>query len=397
MASDPRALGGRRPPSAGIRLSWNDPTVRALFFQALMIAIVGLCVWFLVHNTMANLARQKIASGFGFLWREAGLPIGDSPFIDYSPTRSYFTALLVGALNTLRVAVIGIVAATVLGTAIGIARLSKNWLLARCALVYVEGMRNVPLAVQLIFWWILFLKVLPAPRDDRSFFDLVFLTNSGIMYPSLIWHDSYWFAVAGLAAGIAVAWAIARWARARQEATGQTFPAFWAGLAAIVVAPVLANALFGEPLEFNYPERGRFRMTGGAAISPELMALLIGLITYTAAFIAEIVRSGILAVPWGQWEAAGSLGLARGRILRLVVLPQALRVIVPPMTSQYLNITKNSSLAVLIGYQDLVSIAGTTLNQTGQAVEGIAIIMAVFLTSSLFMNWYNRHIALVER
>ncbi len=387
-----------------MKLSWNDPTLRAIVYQIAMVGLVAAGIYYLVSNTMHNLEVRKIASGFGFLGREAGLPIGDSPFIDYNPTRSYATALAVGVLNTLRVAVVGIVLATILGTIIGIARLSKNWLLAKCALVYVEVMRNLPLLVQLFFWWSLFLGALPEARPGEAppnLFGLVFLTKSGLLYPSLIWHDSYWAVVAGLALGVLAAVGIARWAKERQARTGQIFPTFWAGLGAIVALPLLANALFGAPFDYDFPVAGRFRMVGGAVVSPELAALLIGLVTYTAAFIAEIVRSGIQAVAWGQWEAAGALGLPRARVLRLVVLPQALRVIIPPMTSQYLNITKNSSLAVAIGYQDLVSIAGTILNQTGQAIEGVAIIMAVYLTISLsislFMNWYNRRIALVER
>ena len=403
MASNPRAMG-RRPPSAGMKLSWSDPTLRAIVYQVVIVGLVAAGIYYLVYNTMVNLDRRKIASGFGFLAREAGLPIGDSPFIDYAPTRSYFTALMVGVLNTLRVAVLGIILATILGTTIGIARLSKNWLLAKMALVYVEVMRNLPLLLQLFFWWALFLAFLPEAVPGEAppnLFGLYFMTKSGLLYPSLIWHDSYWAAVAGLALGILAAVGISRWATERQARTGQIFPTFSVGLGVILGLPLLANALFGAPFEFDLPVAGRFRMTGGAVVSPELAALLIGLTTYTAAFIAEIVRSGIQAVAGGQWEAAGALGLPRARVLRLVVLPQALRVIIPPMTSQYLNVTKNSSLAVAIGYQEIVSIANTIMNQTGQAIEGVAIIMAVYLTISLsislFMNWYNKRIALVER
>lgn len=399
MATSPHAIG-RRPPAAGVRLSLSDPTVRGIVYQVVMIGIVAALGYWLVRNTMHNLEVRKIASGFGFLSREAGLPIGDSPFIDYTPEHSYFSALVVGVLNTARVAVFGIILATVLGTFLGIARLSKNWLLARCAHLYVEVMRNIPLLLQLIFWWAV-LQGLPGVRQAIDFGFSIVLSNRGIKYPVPVWQPGYEFLVAASALGCVAAWAIARWARRRQEATGQQFPTLWAGLGAMIGLPLVAFLLIGAPGELSRPVLRGFNFVGGGTLTPEFAALLIGLVTYTAAFIAEIVRSGILAVPHGQWEAAGSLGLPRARVLKLVVLPQALRVIVPPMTSQYLNITKNSSLAVAIGYPDLVSIANTTMNQTGQAIEGVAIIMAVYLTISLsisaFMNWYNQRIALVER
>jgi general L-amino acid transport system permease protein len=314
---------------------------------------------------------------------------------------SYFTALLVGVLNTLRVAIAGIVLATILGTLIGIARLSNNWLLAQCARVYVEVMRNIPLLLQIIFWWAVFRESLPGPREAIDIGGSVFLSNRGFKYPVPIWESALWPTLIAFLAGIAGSWWVSRWARARQEATGEQFPVLATATGLILGLPLLAWLATGVPGELSRPVLRGFNFVGGGTMTPEFAALLIGLVVYTAAFIAEIVRSGIQAVAWGQWEAAGALGLRRGRIMRLVVLPQALRVIVPPMTSQYLNITKNSSLAVAIGYPEIVSIAGTTLNQTGQAIEGVAIIMAVYLTISLsislFMNWYNRAIALVER
>lgn len=399
MASNPRTLG-RRPPSVGMRLSLSDPTVRGILYQVVMIGAVAALGYWLVKNTMHNLEVRKIASGFDFLSREAGLPIGDTPFIDYTPENSYFTALIVGVLNTARVAIFGVIVATLLGTFLGIARLSKNWLLGRCAHLYVEVMRNIPLLLQLIFWWAV-LQGLPGVRQALDFGFSIFLSNRGIKYPTPVWQPGYGLVLGAFVVGCGAAWAIARWARLRQEATGDQFPSFWAGLAAIAGLPLLAFLVIGAPGELSRPALRGFNFVGGGTLTPEFAALLIGLVTYTAAFIAEIVRSGIMAVPQGQWEAAGSLGLPRSRVLKLVVLPQALRVIVPPMTSQYLNITKNSSLAVAIGYPDLVSIANTTMNQTGQAIEGVAIIMAVYLTISLsisaFMNWYNRRIALVER
>ena len=399
MATDPRTIG-RRPPSTGMRLSWTDPTLRAIVYQVVIVGLVALGAYILVRNTMYNLDQRKIASGFGFLGREAGLPIGDSPFIDYHPTDTYLTALIVGVLNTLRVAIIGIVLATILGTVVGIARLSKNWLLAQCARVYVEVMRNIPLLLQIIFWWALF-QGLPGVREAVNLGASIFISNRGLTYPTPVWEPALWSMVIAFLAGIAASWYLARWARLRQEATGEQFPVLWTATALIFGLPLLAWLASGMPGEISRPALQGFNFAGGGTVTPEFTALLIGLVAYTAAFIAEIVRSGIQAVSWGQWEAAGALGLRRAMVMRLVVLPQALRVIIPPMTSQYLNVTKNSSLAVAIGYPEIVSIAGTTLNQTGQAIEGVAIIMAVYLTISLsislFMNWYNRAIALVER
>jgi general L-amino acid transport system permease protein len=308
--------------------------VRRIAYQAAAVAVAVLVAGYLIHNTAVNLEDRRIASGFSFLEREAGFEIGESAFLRYSASDSYLRALLVGLTNTLSVALIGIVFATVLGTAVGLFRLSKNLLLRALAGAYVEFIRNSPLLVQLFFWYTLITDVLPPPREALQPLPGLFLTNRGIFFPT----------------------------------PGST--------------PVLEG----------------FNFVGGMVLSPEFATLLIGLSIYTAAFIAEIVRAGVLSVPRGQWDAAYAIGLKRGQALRAVVLPQALRVIVPPMASQYLNLTKNSSLAVAIGYPDLVSIANTTINQTGQAIEGVAIIMAVYLTISLsisaFMNWYNARIVL---
>ena len=399
MASKPQSAM-RRPPTSSFNLSLNNPSVRAVIYQILVVGAVGFVVWYLISNTMANLETRKIATGFGFLEREAGLPIGEA-VIEYSPADTYAKALFVGLLNTLRVAILGIIFATILGTIIGISRLSRNWLLAQTARVYVEVMRNLPLLLQLLFWWTLFRDMFPGPRDALSPLSGVFLSNRGVKIPVLLWQPEYAYVLATMLAGIVVSYLLHRWSRKRQDATGQQFPFLRVMLGLVVVLPLLVFLVLGAPLELQKPELRGFNFVGGATLTPEFAALLIGLVTYTAAFIAEIVRSGILAVSHGQTEAALALGLKRGHVLRFVVLPQALRVIVPPTTSQYLNITKNSSLAVAIGYPDIVSVANTTLNQTGQAIEGIAIIMAVYLTISLsislFMNWYNKHIALVER
>jgi general L-amino acid transport system permease protein len=389
----------RRPPSAGIKLSFNDPVVRAIFWQVVVVALVGVVVWYLVSNTARNLEARRIASGFAYFWREAGLPIGET-MISYQPSDNYFRALVVGMLNTLRVAIIGIVLATILGTLIGIARLSKNWLLAKLASVYVEVMRNLPLLLQLLFWYSL-LQALPAPRASLNPVPGVFLSVRGLRFPWIDWLPEYEFVLGAMIVGIVATYVYRRWARRRQDATGQQSPVLAVGLGLIVGLPLAVFLLLGAPLTIEVPEMRGFNFVGGLVITPEFAALLLGIVTYTAAFIAEIVRSGILAVSWGQTEAAASLGLKRGQALRLIILPQAMRVIIPPMTSQYLNVTKNSSLAVAIGFPDIVSVANTILNQTGQAIEGIASIMAFFLAVSLsismFMNWYNRRIALRER
>lgn len=396
-AADPRLL--RAPPRQGIRLSWADERFRAIIWQVLIVGVVVGIIWWLVRNTQHNLEVRRIATGFGFLQREAGLPIAES-LITYTPASTYARALLVGVLNTLKIAVVGIVLATVLGTLIGIARLSKNWLLSRLAATYIEVVRDLPLLLQLLFWYTI-MQTLPSPRQALNPVTGVFLSNRGLRLPWIQWQDAHSFALLGFVFGVVATFLYARSARAKRMADGQPRRVWPAALGLMVVLPLVIWAALGAPWQGDIPALRGFNFTGGSNMSPEYFALLAGLVTYTAAFIAEIVRAGIQAVPQGQWEASEALGLTRGRIMRMVVLPQALRVIVPPMTSQYLNLAKNSSLAVAIGYQDIVSIANTTLNQTGQAIEGIAIIMGVYLTISLsislFMNWYNARIALVER
>ncbi len=380
---------------------WNDPRYRALFFQVLVLALVIAGGVFLVNNTLANLARQGIASGFDFLGRTAGFSISMS-LIEYAEENSYFRAFLVGLLNTLLVAGIGVVIATIIGFTVGIARLSQNWLIAKLAAVYIETLRNIPLLLQLFFWYFGVLRNLPRPRNSVSLFDTFFLNNRGLSSPSPVFEPG--FVVISIAFIIAVVAVIflARWARKRQEATGQQFHTVYASLAILLGLPLIAAALTGFPLSWDYPVLKGFNFEGGMVLIPEFVSLVLALSVYTAAFIAEIVRAGILAVSHGQTEAAYSLGLRPGPTLRLVVVPQALRVIIPPLTSQYLNLTKNSSLAAAIAYPDLVLVfAGTVLMQTGQAVEIIVITMAVYLTISLlisaFMNWYNKKMALVER
>lgn len=387
-----------QPPSR-TRLSWNDPKVRSIVYQVLIVGLVGLAVWYLVSNTLYNLDARNISTGFDFLHREAGFAIGES-MIAYQPADTYGRAIWVGILNTLRVSIIGIVLATLLGTVLGVARLSKNWLVSKVAGAYIEVMRNVPLLLQLFFWYAVITEIMPGPRDALNPMQGVFISNRGLKFPALQGDAIEWM-LWGLGLAIVAVILIAHWARKRQEATGQIFPLGRVAVLLLVACPVLGWLLSGASLSLEMPELRGFNFVGGLTLSPEFAALLAGLVIYTSAFVAEVVRSGIQSVSQGQWEAAGALGLSRARVLRLVILPQALRVIVPPMTSQYLNLTKNSSLAVAIGYPDIVSIVNTTLNQTGQAIEGILIIMAAYLTVSLsisvFMNWYNKRIALVER
>ncbi|GLR77928.1 amino acid ABC transporter permease [Azospirillum oryzae] len=399
MATETRTTQGA-PPPGGVSISLSDPTFRAIVYQILVVGAVVLVGWFLVSNTLDNLARRSIATGYDFLGREAAFGIGES-LIDYSPKDTYGRAFLVGVLNTLKVSVIGILLATIIGTLIGVARLSSNWLIAKLASTYVEIIRNIPPLLQLFFWYALVSDGLPPVRQALNPIPGVFLSQRGLRVPVPA-PDPVWANMGiALLVGILAAWGVSRWARARQDRTGQLFPAGWTGLGLIIGLPILTWLAGGAPLAMDVPKLTGFNFTGGAAISPEFFAILTGLTLYTAAFIAEVVRSGITAVNWGQTEAARALGLPGGPTLRLVILPQALRVIVPPLTSQYLNLMKNSSLALAIGYPDLVSIANTTLNQTGQAIEGVTMIMGTYLVISLsisiFMNWYNKRIALVER
>jgi len=380
---------------------WNDPVIRGWVFQVVVVGLVGLLAWYLVSNTMENLARQKIASGFHYLEREAGFEIGDT-MISYSPASTYARAIFVGLLNTLKVAILGIILATILGTLLGVGRLSNNWLLAKICEWYVEAFRNVPLLLWLFLFYKLISEAFPGPRQAIGvLWSSVFLSNRGLYFPvPLVDPIQKWMGVA-LLVGIAGAVVLHRWAKKRQDATGQPFPSISAGFGLALGLPLLVWLLGGAPHHLSWPELKGFNFDGGTVIQPEFTALLLGLVLYTSAFVAEIVRSGILALHKGQSEAAAALGLSRGQVMRLVLLPQALRVIVPPMTSQYLNITKNSSLAIAIGYPDLVASINVTINQTGQAIENILIIMAAYLSVSLsisaFMNWYNKRITLRER
>jgi general L-amino acid transport system permease protein len=378
-----------------------NPVVRTIAYQVLLCGVIAFLAYSAVSNAIENLRRAKIASGFGFWERTAGFDISQT-LIDYSSTSTYGRAFWVGLLNTLVVAALGIILATILGFIVGIARLSKNWLVAKVAGGYVDLIRNLPLLLQLLFWYNAVLKALPELRDSLIIPGGSFLNNRGLFLPQPISKDGFGAVVIAFAIGVVGTFVFRIWARRRQEQTGQQAPVFLVSLGLVIGLPLLVYFAAGAPMELSYPQKGRFNISGGLELLPEFVALLFGLVTYTAAFIAEVVRAGILAVSRGQTEAAYSLGLRPGPTLRLVVIPQAMRVIVPPLTSQYLNLTKNSSLAVFVGYPDLVQVfTGTVLNQTGQAVEVVAVTMAVYLTislvTSMFMNWYNSRIALVER
>ncbi|MEO7762173.1 MAG: ABC transporter permease subunit [Casimicrobiaceae bacterium] len=380
--------------------SWRSQAVRGIFYQVLMVVVLVLVVWWLASNTIENMRVRGIQSGFGFLTQPTGFDIGESIF-DFDSSYPYWRAFLVGLSNTLRVAIVGIFLTTILGTLIGIGRLSKNFLIRGVCTVYVELFRNIPVLIQLLMWYFVLTTLLPQAVDALHLGPGVYISKSGMSFPIPAWGTGQALAAAGMVFGAIVSWFYLRWSRARFESTGRALPTFVPSLLIIVGCGLIGWLVGGAPTALDFPEKTTFNISGGGAVTPEFIAVVTGLTVYTAAFVAEIVRSGIQAVAWGQSEAASALGLSRGQQLKLVLLPQAMRVIIPPMTNQYLNLTKNSSLAVAIGYPDLVSISNTTMNQTGRAVECIAIIMAVYLTLSLttaaLMNWYNARSAIKER
>ncbi len=391
-----------KPARSFLSRDWlYDPKTRGLIFQiALLVAVAGLFIE-IALNTAANLKAQNIATGFGFLDKPAGFDISQT-LIPYASTSTYGQVFWVGLTNTLLVAVLGIVLATILGFAIGLARLSPNWLVAKLATVYVETVRNVPLLLQLLAWYFTLLISLPSPQANFRLPLGIGVSDRGLYLPAPVWEPGLGIVLLAVLAGVGGAVAICVWARRKRLETGMQVPVFWYALACVVIPPLIMFLVLGLPLSFQVPTLGRYNFEGGLVLLPELLALLLGLTLYTAAFIAEIVRSGIEAVPRGQKEAARALGLRPWQVQRLVVIPQAMRVVIPPLTNQYLNLTKNSSLAVAIGYPDLVSVfAGTVLNQTNQAVEVILITMGVYLGLSLLtalgMNWFNARMALVER
>ncbi|CAH6661870.1 MULTISPECIES: amino acid ABC transporter permease [Pseudocitrobacter] len=390
-----------RHPTVKGALSFSNPTVRAWLFQIIAVVTLVAIAIYLIHNTITNLNNRGITSGFAFLDRSAGFGIVQH-LIDYQQGDTYGRVFLVGLLNTLLVSALCIVFASILGFFLGLARLSDNWLLRKLSTIYIETFRNIPPLLQIFFWYFAVLRNLPGPRQAVNAFDLLFLSNRGLYIPAPQLGEGLLAFLAAMIVAIAISIGLYRYNTLRQIKTGQLRRTWPAALALIIGLPFLAHVLFGAALHWDVPELRGFNFRGGMALIPELAALTLALSVYTSAFIAEIIRAGIQAVPYGQHEAARSLGLPNPITLRQVIIPQALRVIIPPLTSQYLNIVKNSSLAAAIGYPDMVSLfAGTVLNQTGQAIETIAITMSVYLiislTISLLMNLYNRRIALVER
>ena len=378
----------------------NDAGNRALLFQAVLLVVVVAVGYYLFHNLQANLENQGISTGFRFLNEPAGFPILIH-LIEYTEADTYGRAFIVALINTIVISLMGIILATIIGVIMGLARLSQNWLVARLATVYIETLRNLPLLLQMFFWYFAVLAALPHPRDSIIFGDF-FLNKRGIYSPNPIFQDGMDFVIVAFVLSIVAAIGLIVWAKKRQTRTGEWFPAYWTSLALIIAVTILAFVAAGSPVEFDLPQKSRFNVSGGMVLVPEFVAVLIALSTYTGAFIAEIVRAGILSVNWGQTEASRSLGLPDGLTQRLIVLPQALRVIIPPLTSQFLNLAKNSSLGAAIAYPELVAVVmGTTLNQTGQAIETIGLCMLVYgslsLSISFFMNWYNKKMSLVER
>ena len=385
--------------------SFSDQKTRGQIYQAITIALLIWFVWWIVDNTASNMRDQNINFGFEFLGTQAGFGIIQS-LIDYTEESSYGRVFLVGLINTLVVAFVGCLLATMVGFLVGVGRLSNNWVIKKISTIYVETLRNIPLLLQIFFWYHAVLKPLAGPREVHKLGDELWisLTNNGLLVPKPVPESGFGVVFFAFVLGIIATYLVARWAKKRQMATGQQFPVLWTSLGLIFGLPILVYLIMGSPITMQPGEMGKFRPVNGLGLNiiPELMALLFALVAYTAAFIAEIVRAGIQAVSHGQTEASHALGLRQGPTLRLVIIPQALRVIIPPLTSQYLNLTKNSSLATAIAYPDLVAtFAGTVLNQTGKAVEIIMMTMAVYLTisliTSIFMNWYNAKAALVER
>ncbi|NBR10833.1 MAG: amino acid ABC transporter permease [Alphaproteobacteria bacterium] len=395
------SVGVEGRPSDSKVVFYNDPRIRSLFFQLLLLAAIVALFWFAYDNTVANLKKRNIAQGFAFWDVEAGFDISQT-LISYSAASSYGRAFWVGLLNTMLVSLVSIFFATILGVIIGILRLSKNWLVAKLAMVYVEIFRNVPLLLILYFWYRGVLGLLPEPRESIKLPADILLNTRGLLMPKPIFADAFIYPLIAFVSTVILGAVLFWWARRVQARTGKRPNAGLFSIGMVIGLPLIVFFLSGSPLSFDIPVQGRFNASGGMTLPPEFVSMVIGLTTYTAAFIAENVRAGIVAISKGQTEAAQALGLSHGQTIRLVIMPQALRVIIPLLNSEYLSLTKNSSLGVSIGYPDLVNVfTGTVLNQTGQAVEMVSVTMLVYLTLSLltsaFMNWFNRRVALVER
>lgn len=395
------SVGVEGRPSDSKVVFYNDPRIRSLFFQLLLLAAIVALFWFAYDNTVANLKKRNIAQGFAFWDVEAGFDISQT-LISYSAASSYGRAFWVGLLNTMLVSLVSIFFATILGVIIGILRLSKNWLVAKLAMVYVEIFRNVPLLLILYFWYRGVLGLLPEPRESIKLPADILLNTRGLLMPKPIFAEAFIYPIIAFVSTVILGAVLFWWARRVQARTGKRPNAGLFSIGMVIGVPLIVFFLSGSPLSFDIPVQGRFNASGGMTLPPEFVSMVIGLTTYTAAFIAENVRAGIVAISKGQTEAAQALGLSHGQTIRLVIMPQALRVIIPLLNSEYLSLTKNSSLGVSIGYPDLVNVfTGTVLNQTGQAVEMVSVTMLVYLTLSLltsaFMNWFNRRVALVER
>jgi general L-amino acid transport system permease protein len=380
---------------------WNNAQNRALIFQVLLAIGVVLFFFYIGNNALRNLEQRGITTGFSFLKQKAGFGIIQT-LVPYTESNTYGRTFVVGLLNTILVSVLGIICATILGFIVGVARLSSNWLISKMAAIYIEIFRNLPLLLQIFFWYFAVLRALPQPRNSMHFGEWAFLNIRGVYIPRPIYEQGFGWVIAAAVVSLLAIVFLKRWATKRQEETGEQFPVLLTSLGIVATLPTIAYLASGTPLHWELPALKGFNFRGGITVIPELAALLVALTVYTASLIAEIVRSGIMSVSHGQTEAAHALGLRPGKTLRLVIIPQAMRVIIPQMTSQYLNLVKNSSLATAIGYPDLVAVfAGTTLNQAGQAIEIIAMTMAVYLTLSLtisyFMNWYNARSMMRER
>jgi general L-amino acid transport system permease protein len=380
---------------------FNDPVIRGRIYQVLVLAAVIAIILTVAHNTAVNLERQNKTTGFDFFWATSGFDIFFT-LIPYSRASYYWEAFLVGMLNTLLVGVLGIIFATIIGFTAGIARLSQNFIISSLATFYIETIRNIPALLQLFFWYFAVLKAMPPVRESFTFFDSIFINNRGLNVPRPIFDDQFIYVAIAFVIALVAVFILRKWSIRHLEATGQRFPLISTALAILVFIPGFVWMISGTVVTLDVPQLGGFNFRGGVNLPPEFVAIVVGISIYTGSFIAEAVRAGIQAVNWGQTEAAQSLGLKHGDRLRLVIIPQAMRVIIPPMTNQYLNLVKNSSLAAAIGYPELVSVfMGTTLNQTGRAVEVVFITMLVYFTLSFsvssLMNWYNRRVALVER
>jgi general L-amino acid transport system permease protein len=387
----------QKPPKPA--WSWRSQAFRGLVFQIVTLAVILAAVLYLAHNTRVNMQARGIQSGFDFMLGSAGFDIGESLFA-FDSGEAYWKAFLIGFSNTLRVAVLGIILTTILGTLIGVGRFSRNALVRGLCLCYVEFFRNIPILLQLLMWYLMFTEVLPESSAPMTLGPL-FLSKGGLNFPIPVWATGQYFAAIGMGLAVLLALVYRHFAIKSFERTGVPKSLFWVPVAIVIGFGVLGWILGGAPMEFDSPKQGEFAIENGGALTPEFLSVLLGLTIYTAAFVAEVVRGGISSVALGQTEAAAALGLSRGQTMRMVTLPQALRVIIPPVSNQFLNLTKNSSLAVAIGYPDVVSIANTALNQTGRAVECIAVIMLVYLSTSLTtsfgMNWYNNRSAIKER